>query len=181
MNKLSNPKVGDVVVINLGDDLCYGLLGEIIGVAYNFLNDLEYYVKYLDTKTISGWWFTSRTFEVIDTIDEPTPAIKDEYNKPSYHCNYYPNRCCAGQFPLGSSQCFYEGQCPDKGKIATGKEIDEHFAKHYSITTSNMYTKKQYDELKYNIMSLINDDSYACTFQTMGQYRSALIKEIDKL
>jgi hypothetical protein len=34
---------------------------------------------------------------------------------------------------------------------------------------------------KYQVMKLIMDDSFACSFQTMGQYRSALIKEIDKM
>lgn len=31
------------------------------------------------------------------------------------------------------------------------------------------------------IAEIIANDAYACTFQTMGQYRSALIKECTKL
>ena len=37
------------------------------------------------------------------------------------------------------------------------------------------------ERLKTNIMDLIMDDSYAITFQTMSQYRSGLIKNIEKL
>lgn len=31
-----------------------------------------------------------------------------------------------------------------------------------------------------NIFTLIRDDAYACSFQTVGQYRSALLRVIDR-
>jgi hypothetical protein len=31
-----------------------------------------------------------------------------------------------------------------------------------------------------NIFALIRDDAYACSFQTLGQYRAALLRVIDK-
>jgi len=36
-------------------------------------------------------------------------------------------------------------------------------------------------KLKARVISLLANDSYAASFQTLGQYRSALIKEIDNL
>jgi hypothetical protein len=36
-------------------------------------------------------------------------------------------------------------------------------------------------QLKAEILRLIMDDNYACSWQTLGQYRSGLVKEIAKL
>jgi hypothetical protein len=48
-----------------------------------------------------------------------------------------------------------------------------------------LYTKDEnfnsIQQLKGEILRLIMDDAYACSWQTLGQYRSGLVKEIAKL
>ena len=40
---------------------------------------------------------------------------------------------------------------------------------------------EEVNETIFALRALIANDSYAITFQTMGQYRTALLKEIDRI
>jgi hypothetical protein len=60
----------------------------------------------------------------------------------------------------------------DYAVFASGCEIN--------IADAGAFFNEGFECAKFKILRLINDDSYAATFQTLGQYRSALLKEIIK-
>ena len=55
---------------------------------------------------------------------------------------------------------------------------DEQTVRENLISITTQWTALGERQAKHKILTLVKSDPYAITFQTMGQYRTALIKEI---
>lgn len=71
----------------------------------------------------------------------------------------------------------------DGGMYIIKKRNSDDLGYVFGKDEANYFRKKlnfNKKKLIYDIMTLIMNDSFACSFQSLGQYRSALVKEINK-
>jgi hypothetical protein len=66
-------------------------------------------------------------------------------------------------------------------KNGSSLESDQQLEKLTTHEKALLQRIQKYKSIKSKIISLLMDDAYCISFQTIGQYRSALVKEIDKL